>query len=216
MFGKWFKKKSNTPSGPKAPEIMGLYLGGSFELDGLKLSLLEPELTIEGAARSHLIQAAGEAPLDSGGTLLRFYTDDDAFLQVVTDGGLTESHITDVKLWYFYSTQTIGSEAQWKACLKDVVSQPTYTLDGEAFYRVWDAVGEESPPVAVTETTFEEDGDVSKTDQFMMLYEREIDGGRTESLLVVAEEKIVGSNIDRCLVVSTGFDVQPADITING
>ena len=97
-----------------------------------------------------------------------------------------------------------------------MVSQPTYTLDGEAFYRVWDAVGEESPPVAVTETTFEEDGDVSKTDQFMMLYEREIDGGRTESLLVVAEEKIVGSNIDRCLVVSTGFDVQPADITING
>lgn len=93
MFSKLFKKKA--PEKPKVPEVMGLYLGGSFELDNLKLSLLEPSLTIEGAARSQLIQAVGEAPLDTGGTLLRFYTDDDAFLQVVLDGGLTENHITD-------------------------------------------------------------------------------------------------------------------------
>jgi hypothetical protein len=26
----------------------------------------------------------------------------------------------------------------------------------------------------------------------------------------------VGNNLDRCLVISTGFDVEPADITING
>lgn len=215
MFSKWFKKPEK-PTGPKAPEIMGLYLGGSFELDNLKMTLLEPELTIEGAARSHLIQAAGEATLDSGGTILRYYTDDDAFLQVVTDGGLSENHISDVKLWYFFSTQTIGSEQQWQDCLNNVISQPTYTLDGEVFTRVWNAVGTQSPPVAVTEKTYEEDGDVSQTDQFMMLYEREIEGGRTESLLVVGEEKIVGSNVDRCLVISTGFDIEPADITING
>ena len=77
-------------------------------------------------------------------------------------------------------------------------------------------MGEESPPVAVTEKTWEEDGDVSETDQFMMLYEREIDNDRTESLLVAGEEKIVGANADRCLVISTGFDIQPSDIRING
>jgi hypothetical protein len=214
MFSKLFKK--STPSKPKAPEIMGLYLGGSFELDNLKMSLIEPELTIEGAARSQLIQAVGEAPLDTGGTLLRFYTDDDAFLQVVLDGGMTENHITDVKLWHFYDTQTIGSSAQWNDCLKNLISKPTYELDGKVFTRVWEAVGEESPPVAVTETTYEEDGDVSKTDQFMMLYERPLDNERVETLLVVGEEKQVGNNMDRCLVISTGFDIQPADITING
>ncbi|MCU7555658.1 YjfK family protein [Alteromonas sp. ASW11-19] len=214
MFSKLFGKKA--PAKPQAPEIMGLYLGGSFELDSLKLSLLEPELTIEGAARSHLIQAVGRAPLDSGGELLRFYTDDDAFLQVVLDGGNTENHITDVKLWHFYSTQTVGSQQQWQDCLKNTISQPTYTLEGHQYTRVWDAVGDTSPPVAVTETTYEEDGDVSTTDQFMMLYERPLDNGRTESLLVVGEEKIVGSNADRCLVVSTGFDIEPADIRING
>ena len=216
MFGKLFGKKNQQNDKPNVPEIMGLYLGGSFELDDLKLKLLEPQLMIKGAARSQLIQAVGEAPLDSGGTLLRFYTDDDGFLQVVTDGGLTENHITDVKLWYFYDTKTIGSEAQWKETLASVISQPTYTLDGHVYHRVWDAVGEISPPVAVSETTYEEDGDVSNTDQFMMLYERPVDNGRTESLLVVGEEKIVGNNADRCLVISTGFDIEPADITING
>ena len=214
MFSKLFKKKR--PAKPKTPEIMGLYLGGSFELDGLKLSLLEPSLTIEGAARSQLIQAVGEAPLDTGGTLLRYYTDDDAFLQVVLDGGMSENHITDVKLWHFYSTETIGSDTQWNHCLNHIISQPTYTLAGNTFTRVWEAIGDESPPVAVTETTYEEDGDISTTDQFMMLYERAIENDRVESLLVVGEEKQVGNNLDRCLVISTGFDIQPADITING
>ena len=214
MFSKLFKKSA--PKKPQAPEIMGLYLGGSFELDNLKLSLIEPELTIERAARSQLIQAVGEAPLDTGGTILRYYTDDDAFLQVVLDGGLSENHITDVKLWHFYDTQTIGSEAQWKTCLNTLISQPTYELDGKVYTRVWGAVGDESPPVAVTETTYEEDGDVSKTDQFMMLYERPIDNDRVETLLVVGEEKLVGANLDRCLVLSTGFDIQPTDINING
>lgn len=214
MFSKLFKKSA--PKKPQAPEIMGLYLGGSFELDNLKLSLIEPELTIERAARSQLIQAVGEAPLDTGGTILRYYTDDDAFLQVVLDGGLSENHITDVKLWHFYDTQTIGSETQWKTCLNTLISQPTYELDGKVYTRVWGAVGDESPPVAVTETTYEEDGDVSTTDQFMMLYERPIDNDRVETLLVVGEEKLVGANLDRCLVLSTGFDIQPTDINING
>ncbi len=214
MFGKLFKKTQ--PEAPKTPEVMGLYLGGSFELDNLKMTLLEPSLTIESAARSHLIQAVGEAPLDTGGTILRFYTDDDAFLQVILDGGMSENHITDVKLWHFYDTQTIGSDAQWNKCLSDIISQPTYEIDGTVFTRVWGAIGDESPPVAVTETTYEEDGDISKTDQFMMLYERPIDNDRVETLLVVGEEKQVGNNLDRCLVISTGIDIEPADLTING
>ena len=214
MFKKWFK--SDSPKKPTAPEIMGLYLGGSFELDALKLKLISPQLCIDGAASKHLIQAVGMATLDTGGTLLRFYTDDDAFLQVVLDGGMSENHITDVKLWYFYSTTTIGTQSQWQECLQSGISAPTYELEGHTFTRVWDAVGNESPPVAVTEKTYEEDGDVSETDQFMMLYERDIGDERTESLLVAGEEKIVGSNADRCLVISTGFDIQPADIRING
>lgn len=215
MFSKLFGNKKAADK-PKAPEVMGLYLGGSFELDDLKLKLIEPSLIIEGAARQHLIQAVGEAHLDTGGKILRFYTDDDAFLQVVLDGGDTENHITDVKLWYFYETKTIGSDAQWQDVMRNKVSQPTYQLEGFEFDRVWDAVGNESPPVAMTEKTFELDGDVSETDQFVMLYERAVGNESAETLLVSAEEKIVNNNYDRCLVVSTGFDILPADIRING
>lgn len=215
MFSKWFGKKDDKQP-PKAPEIMGLYLGGSFKLDALKLRLLEPELTIEGAAADHVIQAVGEAHLDTGGKILRFYTDDDAFLQVVLDGGDDESHITDVKLWYFFDTTTVGNDSQWKSLLNSDISKPEYTLDEQRFTRVWDAVGDTSPPVAMTEKTFELDGDTSETDQFMMLYERPIDNGRVETLLVSGEEKIINNNYDRTLVRSTGFDLEPADITILG
>lgn len=215
MFSKWFSKKDPKPT-HQAPEIMGLYLGGSFELDDLKLKLIEPELTIDGAARQHLIQAVGEAHLDTGGKILRFYTDDDAFLQVVLDGGDTENHVTDVKLWYFYETQTVGSAAQWKSLIEQQVSQPTYQLNDVVFTRVWNAIGEISPPVAMTEKTYELDGDISETDQFVMLYERDISDTDVETLLVCAEEKIIENNHDRCLVLSTGFDISPADIRING
>lgn len=216
MFKKWFSGKDEKKQ-VKAPEVMGLYLGGSFELDALRLRLIQPELVIEGAATHHFIQAVGEAHLDTGGKILRFYTDDDAFLQVILDGGDSEQHITDVKLWYFYETLTIGDNSQWQQCLNTKVSQPTYELEGHTYSRVWDAVGDNSPPVAVTEKTFEQDGDISETDQFMMLYERTLGNDEdVETLLVSAEEKIVNNNHDRCLVVSTGFDIQPTDITING
>lgn len=219
MFKKLFKNAfggSDTPAKPKAPEIMGLYLGGSFEIDALKLKLLEPELMIEGAASQHLIQSVGEVELDTGGKILRFYTDDDAFLQVVLDGGDSENHITDVKLWYFFDTQTIGNDSQWRDTLKNRISQPQFELEDLQYQRVWEAVGDESPPVAMTEKTYEQDGDVSETDQFIMLYERPLENDNTESLMISAEEKIVGQNHDRCLVMSTGFNIQPGDIRING
>jgi len=215
MFSKLFGKKK-PESKPKAPEIMGLYLGGSFELDPLKLKLIQPHLVIDSAASQHLIQAVGEVHLDTGGKILRFYTDDDAYLQVVLDGGDTENHISDVKLWYFYETKTIGSESQWQKMLKSGISQPTYSIDDHQYQRVWDAVGEESPPVAMTEKTYEEDGDTSETDQFVMLYERHIDEDNVETLIVSGEEKLINNNFDRCRVISTGFNIQQADITING
>jgi hypothetical protein len=217
MFSKLFgKKEIDNSHKPNAPEIMGLYLGGSFELDALKLKLNEPKLKINGAASKHIIQAVGKVALDTGGTMFRFYTDDDAFLQVVTDGGESESHVTDVKLWYFWETKTVGSQAQWQELLDSGISQANFDLDGDTYARVWDAVGDISPPVAMTETTYEEDGDTSTTDQFVMLYERSIGADEYEALLVSAEEKIVGNNHDRCLVISTGFDLTPADIIING
>jgi hypothetical protein len=50
----------------------------------------------------------------------------------------------------------------------------------------------------------------------VILYERQLENGESETLLVTAEEKLVNNNFDRCLVISTGFNIGQADITING
>lgn len=215
FLGKLFGRQAEEVK-PSAPEIMGLYLGGSFEIDALKLKLIQPELIIDNAASQHLIQAVGEAHLDTGGKILRFYTDDDAFLQVVLDGGDTENHITDVKLWYFHDTQTVGNEQEWKQQLKQGISVPEYTIESQSYQRVWNGVSDLSPPVAMTEKTWEEDGDTSETDQFVMLYERPLNNQEFEFIMVSGEEKIVGNNADRCIVISSGFNIEAADIRING
>ena len=217
MFKKWFGKKEEPVIKDLAPEIMGLRIGGAFELDSLKLRLIEPDLVIEGAATTHLIQAVGVVKLDDTTTVLRYYTDDDAFLQVLLEGGMTENHISDVKLWYFYDTKSIGTEQQWNQILESTVSQSEIELEGNSYSPVWEnAAHALAAPVAMTEKTYAQDETHSETDQFCMLYEREIKEGVFEYAMFSAEEKIIDNRADRCLVKTTGFDLQAADIDIIG
>jgi hypothetical protein len=215
VFKNWFGKKQH-PVEVKAPEIMGLRLGGAFELDELKLRLIEPTLVVEGVAKTQLIQAVGIVKLDESSTVLRYYTDDDGYLQVLLTGGMTENHIDDVKLWYFYDTKAIASDHQWEHLLKEEISQSLVTLEGNSYKRVWEGTGSQSPPVAMTEKTHGENGSISETDQFAMLYEREIEGGQFEYLMKAGEERVIDNRLDRCMVTSTAFDIRPADIEIIG
>ncbi|MEM9300773.1 MAG: YjfK family protein [Pseudomonadota bacterium] len=216
MLGKWFRK--DEPAAPSAPEVMGLRLGGAFELDSLRLRLIEPNLIVEGVAKTHIIQAVGQVKLDENSSLLRFYTDDDGFCQVTLDGGVSANHVADVKLWYFYETRSVGGEAAWNELLDHGISKPTFELEGHTFERIWQGVGDHSPPVAMTERTFSDaDGSEStETDQFAMLYEREAGDDLAEYLAIVGEEKIIDNRADRCLVISTGFDLRQPDIEIIG
>lgn len=217
MFKKLFglDKKDNDIT-PKAPEIMGLRLGGAFELDPLKLRLIESSLIVEGVAKTHLIQAVGEVKLDANTTVLRFYTDDEGFLQVLLEGGMTENHISDVKLWYFYNTTAIANQKDWDDALANTISQNQTSLEGYTFERVWGSTGSGSRPVAMTEVTHSEDGSKEETDQFAMMYERQTDGDLYEFLMIAGEEKIIDNQHDRCLVTSTGFNINSSDLTIIG
>jgi hypothetical protein len=215
VFKKLFGRKESKPQ-VSAPEIMGLRLGGAFELDSLKLRLIEPHLVVEGVAKTQLIQAVGEVKLDESTTVLRFYTDDGGFLQVLLEGGMTENHISDVKLWYFYETKAVASQSDWDRALKSDISQAELSFEGHRYQRVWGSTGEQSPPVAMTEKTHSEDGTVSETDQFAMMYEREAGDDLFEYVLIAGEEKIIDQRADRCVVTSTGFDIKSADIDIIG
>ncbi len=216
MLGKFFSRKKDNKPQVMAPEIIGLHLGGAFELDKLRIQLIEPELIVEGLATTQFIEAVGEIKLDSNTTVLRFYTDDEGFIEILLDGGLSESHIADVKLWYFYDTQAVDGDKAWDLTLKKYISKSEHQLDEYSYSRVWNNIEGESAAVAMTEKTYHANGEVSETDQFVMLYERSVNNDLMEYCRLVGEEKIINNVADRYLVSMTGFDLQPADIDIIG
>ncbi|TKB44210.1 YjfK family protein [Thalassotalea mangrovi] len=212
MFN-WFKKKTTTTA-DSAPEVLGLRLGGAFDLDPVKMTFIEPELIIDGAAKTQFIEAVGVVKLDQQSTVLRYYTDDEGYVQVLLRGGMQDEHIEDVKLMYFFDTKGIASDKDWESALKHDISQANLYLQGHTFKRVWEDSGDMSPPVAMTEKTYHKDGSITETDQFAMLYERDFGEHKFEYAMLIGEEKIINNQHDRCLVTVTGFDLQPSDIYI--
>ncbi len=199
----------------ETPSIMGLRIGCSFEVDTLLLKLVEPELMVSGSNPTHIIKAAGKVELD-GTTIFRFYTDDDAFLQVVSEGGTEESHVVDVKLFHFYDTLDIPSQDDWDRLLWKEMGGTEYSLENYTYSRVWTSAGDYHNPVHMLEKTYDVDG-VSQTDQFVMLFERPISNDNTESLMLSAEEtEEIAGNLSRCLVLSTGISLSPSQINIHG
>lgn len=216
MFKKLFGKSNSAVTKPSTPEIMGLRIGGSFDIDPLLLRLSEDELITEGCAATHIIQAAGIVDLD-GTYVFRFYTDDDAFLQVIAEGGKKDDNVVDVKLFHFYDTQDIPNQNYWDELLKQKIGQPTYEVENQTYQRVWTSAGDYHNPVHMREETFDEAGEKSETDQFTMLFERPISSNNTESLFLSAEEKLEeGGYLSRCLVISTGITLSSSQITIHG
>ncbi len=213
MFG-LFKKKTTTPTIDK-PNIMGLCVGSSFDIDMLSFQLILSELTISSVADTQLIQAAGEVDLGST-TLFRFYTDDEAWLQVVCEGGAGEENIVDVTLFHYYDTLHVDQH-KWRRILDTEIGTPTYTLEGNTYQRVWTSTSDYHAPVAMQEKTYDESNDVSETDQFVMLFERELTDGSFEQLYLSAEETVNDNEqLEQCLVISTGVKISPTQIRVNG
>ncbi|BFM48996.1 YjfK family protein [Marinomonas sp. THO17] len=216
MFTSFFNKKTPESSSSNAPSIMGLRLGCSFEIDPLLMRMTQEHLVIDNAATSYIIQAAGIAEMD-GTWMFRFYTDDDAFLQVISNGGKNTEDVVDVKLFHFYDTQDVASQDIWDKLLYKQIGTPTYQLEGHTYQRVWTSVSDYHNPVYVQERTYDKDSkQASETDQFMMLFEREIPGGNTESLFLSAEESEQEGGLNRCFVISTGITLSPSQLTIHG
>ncbi len=215
MFKSLFGKKKE-PVKVQTPTVMGLRLGGSFEIDSLLLKLEVGQFVAQGITPTQIIKSVGLVDLD-GTWLFRFYTDDDAFLQVVTEGGQGEEDVVDVKLFHFYDTQDISSERVWNELLKRKIGRPTYDLEGRTFERVWTSADDYHNPVLMVEKTYEADGSFSETDQFTMLFDRPVGEEQVETLFLSAEEtEDENQNISRCLVISTGLSLSAAQITIHG
>jgi len=213
LFGKKEPEKNLTEN---APSILGLRIGHSFEVDALLLRLCENQLITHNIAPTQIIQAAGVVALDDT-YIFRFYTDDEGFLQVVSQGGKNDEHVIDVKLYHYFDTLDVSNQHDWDALLNEKIGTPHYMLEGQNFERVWTAQGEYHNPVHMHETTHDDEGNTSHTDQFTMLFERAISNDLFESLFLSAEEtESPPGNLNRCLVISTGITLSASQITIHG
>ncbi|EQC01214.1 YjfK family protein [Photorhabdus temperata] len=210
-FKRAFNSKEIASVGPKVPEVLGLRIGGALEIDPLILKLIESDLTIENAASTQLICSVGVVDLGDNVRLVRYYTDDEGYLQVLQENE-SDDGVKEVSLWYFYETRPIDAQTQWDALIKSGIVTPNgqYDLDGTKFSRLWD----NTKPVVVTEKTYHKNGTITETDQFMMVYTRQVSDNRTEELLIAGEEKIVGNNLDRLMVKSTGIQLNQTDFKV--
>ena len=213
MFSGSKPEEDIKPLHSSVPELMGLKLGGSFTLDSMLLKTIEDELTIEGASLTQIIEAVGVVQIDEQHRLVRYYTDDEGFIQIL-QYGTDESGISEMGLWYYFDARPV-SDANWDSVLKNevVVAQGKYMLDGNEFDQFW----EDDAPVPMVEKTYHKDGKVTETTQFGMSYTRPLPDGEVEMLLVTAEERInqVYNTLERELVRSTGFTINSIDITSN-
>ena len=207
MFS-WLNKKVHAPE-ESAPEVLGLRLGGAIELDDLKFRLIEPVLTIEQVSRTQIIKAVGVVKLDDQTRLVRFYTDDDGYFQIL-QSGTTDADVSEVKLFYFYESKPVDTDSAWRDWLENKVVQPKWVLDGLAYDKVWG----NRRPVAMTEKTWAEDGSISTTDQFVMIYDRLAGDDIFESLLISAEEVITDGRAEHSIILSTGVTLLPTDFIV--
>lgn len=228
MFGKFKKEKKTQAQLDKerleawsktVPSILGLRVNGAIELDTVKLRTYAEELGWESVASTQMIEAVGVVPMGDT-TVLRYYTNEEGFIQVVVNGTqFKDELVSDVKLFFYHDTIGIASDADWDQVLEpnteSGISQSTYELDGQSFTPVWVDAGSSNPPVAMTEKTHS-DGEVSETDQFAMLYERDMGGEEYQFLLVAGEETIIEDRVDRCKVVSKGVNLSPSDFKYVG
>ncbi|MCJ8313350.1 MAG: YjfK family protein [Saccharospirillaceae bacterium] len=219
FFNSLFKKNKEVDTS-FLPSIMGLAVGTSFEIDSLHLKLILPKLTIKQCNNTQIINDVGYVNLD-GTHIFRFYTDDEAFLQVICEGGKEEQNIVDVKLFHYYDTLDIGSQNIWDELLNEKIGVSEYELAGNTYQRVWTSASDYHNPVVMQEKNYdhtsEDINDYDSTDQFTMLFEREIGNEDYEALFLSAEEcQEENGTLTRSFVISTGMSLSPSQIHING
>lgn len=215
MISKWFGKKKQEDTKPSLPSPLGLGLGLAVDVDPLPFDMLEDQLMFELPAQIQVIEAQGEIDLGAGASLHRYYTADDAFLQVNTTGGTHDQHVDDVKLFIFYKTLHPSSQDDWDRWTDGSrIGAPDYTLDDTLFQRVWGGESKKNTaPVELKEYVYPKEKDQSQysVTHLAMLYERQLpDHDRFEYLLISAER--TGDDIS--VVMSVGVDLDPVSFSV--
>ena len=210
MFSKWFKKEEAAPK-PTLPSPYNLRLKAAVDIDPIPFSMIKDKIHFALPAVTQIVEAQGKIDLGGGAYLSRYYTSDDAFIQINTTGGFEEQHVDDIKLFVFEDTITPATQAEWEVWTgKDSkIGDPTYLFNDTEYTRVWMAQSEGSiVPVEFEEEVANliENESPYTVVHLAMLYERLIpEIERYEYLLISAEHTLDDANN----VFSLGVDLDP-------
>jgi hypothetical protein len=188
MFGKLFGRKDEAAVNA-LPIVRNITLGRTVWLDTLAWRRLGPELKFPLDRDTLQITAQGLVELNEGGFVHRFYTDDHAMFQAVSDDREGRS-VNDVTIFVPWSSGYPGSRAdrtQWGERLR----ARSFTAPGlPSYQRSWFGdEAERQEPVSFWEEVHDDRDGVAdrRIFQTCMLFARDLPGEGRELLLAIEQ-----------------------------
>ncbi|GAA5219099.1 DUF2491 family protein [Corallincola platygyrae] len=212
FFKNLFGKKEEPEKLP-TKGLYGLHLGCAVELSSLDFRILGEELRLSFPGETQLVEAISRTSLGAGSYMLRYYTSDDAIIQINYSGDESEQNVEDVLLFVYDKSRSIATENEWnKVISADFIGSASQDYRERNYHRAFFDESEENvPPVAMTEQVENKAGEKYTVDNFCMLYEREINDDVSELLLINAEES--GEN-ERLLSYALGVHLSPSQFNV--
>lgn len=200
----------------ETPAPLHLRRGGFLAIDPLPFQMVRERVNFSLQVPAQSIAARGEIDLGANSWLHRFYLDDDdTWLQVKTDGGIRDEHISECIVWRYWSVQTPGSQAELSqlAGPQSVIGLARYTLGPYVYERAWGVAAGQTELVQFREVVFDRsDGVPSATCQhYSMLYRREVPACDRKEYVLISVEEAPGR---LQVVTSVGMDLLQADLTV--
>lgn len=207
-----FGKKEQPVELPKKG-LYGLHLGCAVELSSLDFRILGEELRLSFPGETQLVEAVSRTSLGAGSYMLRYYTSDDAIIQINYSGDESEQNVEDVLLFVYDKSRSIATEKEWETVISaDFIGHTSHDYRERTYHRVFFDESEENvPPVAMTEQVENKAGETYAVDNFCMLYERGVNDDVSELLLINAEES--GEN-ERLLSYALGVHLSPSQFKV--
>lgn len=193
---------------------LGLGLGRAVALDILRLRLEEGRLARGQPPQTLVITGHGVAALDASGILHRFYDDDGAMLQVLSNGGASDEDIQEVTVYHLWDEVVPTTAAEWAGWDGPAgkIGAAVFEADGFRFERVWGEPGTAwIPPAEFTEEVTVAEGPIRHLHQKIMPYRREV-GSLTETL-IIAVERDLASNDRGSVTFMIGYGLAISDVT---
>lgn len=207
--GKSAPDASRFPAGP-----LGLGIGRAAALDTVRLRLEQQRLAMALPPDTLVISGYGQAPLDDGSVIHRFYDDNHTTLQLLCQGGIGDGSVREITYYHLWDELVPQTHQEWAVWdgPNGKIGQAVFEADGFRFERVWgDPSTHWIPPAEFTEEVAVDEGPKRLIHQKIMPYRRDI-GPFIETLLI-AVERDLASRDRGSVTFMIGYGLSPVDVT---